>query len=200
MKRETAQKRLAYQESIWAVKEIDLIEDNRKLQLRIGIRILCTALTSSLTWTRNWGNAERSRRIAHKSRTSTGTDYCIQSNGQGKSGAVQGQLRLLSEEKDRMHRDSLSLQKQLDYYKVYPTWDHTDFRVRLNRCKRRWRRQTMCYQKRWHWHDKWSPFKYPAYINITYCSWSWKMNDVPLFEHQRLPRTRATLKSRCKRR
>ena len=48
------------------------------------------------------------------------TDYCIQSNGQGKSGTVQGQMRLLSEEKDRMHRDSLSLQKQLDYYKVNP--------------------------------------------------------------------------------
>ena len=128
------------------------------------------------------------------------TDYCIQSNGQGKSGTVQGQIRLLSEEKDRMHRDSLSLQKQLDYYKVNPNWDHADDRVRLNRCKRRWRRQTMCYRKRWHWRDKWSPFKYPAYVNITYSSWSWKMNDVPLFEHQRLRRTRATLKSRCKRR
>ena len=48
------------------------------------------------------------------------TDYCIQSNGQAESGAVQGQMRLLYEEKDRMHRDSLSLQKQLDYYKVNP--------------------------------------------------------------------------------
>ena len=41
MKLETAQKRLAYQESIWAVKEIDLIEDKRKLQLRIGIFRVC---------------------------------------------------------------------------------------------------------------------------------------------------------------
>jgi len=49
MKRETAQKRLAYQESIWAVKEIDLIEDNRKLQLRIGIPLLCTILIFSNT-------------------------------------------------------------------------------------------------------------------------------------------------------
>jgi hypothetical protein len=30
------QKRLAYNEAVWAVKEIDLIEDNRKLQMRIG--------------------------------------------------------------------------------------------------------------------------------------------------------------------
>lgn len=37
MKLETAQKRLTYQESIWAVKEIDLIEDKRKLELRIGM-------------------------------------------------------------------------------------------------------------------------------------------------------------------
>jgi hypothetical protein len=29
-------KRLAYNEAVWAVKEIDFIEDNRKLQLRIG--------------------------------------------------------------------------------------------------------------------------------------------------------------------
>jgi hypothetical protein len=36
MKMETAQKRLAYQESVWAVKEVDLEEDKRKLQLRIG--------------------------------------------------------------------------------------------------------------------------------------------------------------------
>jgi hypothetical protein len=33
---------------------------------------------------------------------------------------MQGQMRLLSEERDRMHRDSLSLHKQLDYYKVSP--------------------------------------------------------------------------------
>lgn len=36
MKMETAQKRLAYQESVWAVKELDLIEENRKMHLRIG--------------------------------------------------------------------------------------------------------------------------------------------------------------------
>jgi hypothetical protein len=30
------QKRLAYNDAVWAVKEIDLIEDNRKLQMRIG--------------------------------------------------------------------------------------------------------------------------------------------------------------------
>jgi len=33
---DTAQKRLAYQESIWAVKEIDLLEDIRKLEMVIG--------------------------------------------------------------------------------------------------------------------------------------------------------------------
>jgi hypothetical protein len=37
MKMESAQKRLAYQESVWRVKEIDLIEDKRKLELRIGL-------------------------------------------------------------------------------------------------------------------------------------------------------------------
>ena len=31
---------------------------------------------------------------------------------------MQGQLRISVEEKDRMHRECLSLQKQLDYYKV----------------------------------------------------------------------------------
>jgi len=36
MKMDTAQKRLAYQESIWAVKEIDLLEDRRKLEMVIG--------------------------------------------------------------------------------------------------------------------------------------------------------------------
>ena len=36
MKVETAQKRLAYQESVWAVTETDLMEEKRKLQLRIG--------------------------------------------------------------------------------------------------------------------------------------------------------------------
>ena len=38
MKMDTAEKRLAYQESVWAVKEIDLIEDKRKLEMRIGRR------------------------------------------------------------------------------------------------------------------------------------------------------------------
>lgn len=33
---ETEQKRLAYHESIWAIKEIDLIEEKRKLEMRIG--------------------------------------------------------------------------------------------------------------------------------------------------------------------
>jgi hypothetical protein len=48
MKMQTAQKRLAYQESIWAVKEIDLIEDKRKLELRIGMKsIKMILLTSS---------------------------------------------------------------------------------------------------------------------------------------------------------
>lgn len=37
MKMESAQKRLAYQESVWKVKEIDFIEDKRKLELRIGM-------------------------------------------------------------------------------------------------------------------------------------------------------------------
>jgi hypothetical protein len=40
MKIETTQKRLVYQESVWAVKEIDHEEDKRKLQLRIGIALL----------------------------------------------------------------------------------------------------------------------------------------------------------------
>jgi septal ring factor EnvC (AmiA/AmiB activator) len=31
---------------------------------------------------------------------------------------MQGQMKLLTEEKERTQRDSLSLQKQLDYYKV----------------------------------------------------------------------------------
>jgi len=31
---------------------------------------------------------------------------------------TQAQTKLVSEEKERMHRDFLSLQKQLDYYKV----------------------------------------------------------------------------------
>lgn len=44
MKMETAQKRLAYHESIWAVKEIDLIEDKRKLQVRIGKHHLLRSL------------------------------------------------------------------------------------------------------------------------------------------------------------
>jgi hypothetical protein len=39
MKMETAQKRHVYQESIWAVKEIDLMEDKRKLQLRVGLSL-----------------------------------------------------------------------------------------------------------------------------------------------------------------
>jgi hypothetical protein len=38
---------------------------------------------------------------------------------QDKVGTMQGQIRLLSEEKDRMNRDALSVQKQLDYYKVH---------------------------------------------------------------------------------
>jgi hypothetical protein len=33
---DTALKQLAYKESVWAVKEIDLAEEQRKLQLRIG--------------------------------------------------------------------------------------------------------------------------------------------------------------------
>jgi hypothetical protein len=37
MKMESAQKKLAYQESVWKVKEIDFIEDKRKLELRIGM-------------------------------------------------------------------------------------------------------------------------------------------------------------------
>ena len=32
---------------------------------------------------------------------------------------MQGQMKLLTEEKERTQRDSLSLQKQLDYYKVW---------------------------------------------------------------------------------
>ena len=36
MKTETALKRLAYQESVWAVTETELVEEKRKLQLRIG--------------------------------------------------------------------------------------------------------------------------------------------------------------------
>jgi len=31
---------------------------------------------------------------------------------------IQAQAKLVSEEKERMHRDFLGLQKQLDYYKV----------------------------------------------------------------------------------
>jgi hypothetical protein len=46
------QKRLAYNEAIWAVKEIDLIEDNRKLQMRIGNTVLHSALTTRNTRTR----------------------------------------------------------------------------------------------------------------------------------------------------
>jgi hypothetical protein len=41
------QKRLAYNEAVWAVREIDLIEDNRKLQMRIGSSANYSALTSS---------------------------------------------------------------------------------------------------------------------------------------------------------
>ena len=37
MKLETAHKRLVYEESIWPVKEMELMEENRKLHLRIGI-------------------------------------------------------------------------------------------------------------------------------------------------------------------
>jgi len=33
---------------------------------------------------------------------------------------MQGKMRLLSEDKERIHRELLSLQKQLDYYKVEP--------------------------------------------------------------------------------
>jgi hypothetical protein len=40
MKMESAQKRLAYQESVWKVKEIDLVEDKRRLELRIGLGLL----------------------------------------------------------------------------------------------------------------------------------------------------------------
>ena len=40
MKMESAQKRLAYEEAVWKVKEIDLIEDKRKLELRLGTHAL----------------------------------------------------------------------------------------------------------------------------------------------------------------
>jgi hypothetical protein len=47
MKLETAKKRLAYEESIWAIKEIDLIEENRKLELEIGTCLYPSVLTTS---------------------------------------------------------------------------------------------------------------------------------------------------------
>src|SRR5271169_4957230 len=51
MKLETAQKRLVYHESIWAVKEIDFVEEKRKLQLQIGTYMpLCT--NWKLCWSR----------------------------------------------------------------------------------------------------------------------------------------------------
>jgi hypothetical protein len=36
MEIETTQKRLAYHQAIWAVKEIDFIEGQRKLEVQIG--------------------------------------------------------------------------------------------------------------------------------------------------------------------
>ena len=49
---------------------------------------------------------------------------------------MQAQMRLLSEEKDRMHRESLSLQKQLDYYKVRDSLIILTHRVKQNHYKR----------------------------------------------------------------
>jgi hypothetical protein len=48
MKMDTAQKRLAYQESIWAIKEIDLMEENRKLEMRIGRGLFVSCLIIAL--------------------------------------------------------------------------------------------------------------------------------------------------------
>lgn len=59
MKLETAQRSLVYRESIWGVKEIDLIEDKRKLQLRIGMIRTEFFLTHSYIGAGNGGHAER---------------------------------------------------------------------------------------------------------------------------------------------
>ena len=51
MKMESAQKRLAHQESVWSVKEIDFIEDKRKLELRVGVSSMQTSSDFSTTRT-----------------------------------------------------------------------------------------------------------------------------------------------------
>jgi hypothetical protein len=61
MKMESAQKRLAYQESVWKVKEIDLVEDKRRLELRIGLGSLrYWKANESIARKRDGYHAERS--------------------------------------------------------------------------------------------------------------------------------------------
>src|SRR5271163_3433657 len=122
MKLETSQKRLAYQESLWLVKEIDLIEDKRRLELRIGKskfnNLLRTALLEQ--------GIEDAR--AELLESSNKTDQTL-----GKMEIMLGQMKLLTEEKERTQRDSSSLQKQLDYYKVHKYEFPTDLcRAKLN--------------------------------------------------------------------
>jgi hypothetical protein len=71
MKLETSQKRHLYEESKWAVKEIDLMEDKRKLELRVGqSAIECT--DNSLVGARSRHGADGSRWDVWKSPACTG--------------------------------------------------------------------------------------------------------------------------------
>ena len=114
----TTQKRLAYHESIWAVKEIDHIEDKRKLQLQ-----LCKSSLLALTTALAEQEREEIQRELSDARSKVQQTHVYNlsiSSLQDKQEAQQRQLKLLSEDKDRICRETVSLQKQLDYYKVAP--------------------------------------------------------------------------------
>lgn len=56
---------------------------------------------------------------------------------QGKVDGMHGRMKLLVEEREIMQRESLSLQKQLDYYKVRQPRNKTNNRVKRNHYKRK---------------------------------------------------------------
>jgi hypothetical protein len=116
MRMETAGKRLAYCESVWAVKEVDWMEDHRKLQLRIGVRST-DVINSIVLLEQRAGDLE-----GELATVSAKGDVChafmISAHKQEKNREMQAQLKLLSEEKEILRRELISLRKQLDYYKV----------------------------------------------------------------------------------
>lgn len=59
MEIETEQKRFAYHHAIWAVKEIDFIEAQRKLQAQLGRRLSLFVITMSHVRTGHRSDAGR---------------------------------------------------------------------------------------------------------------------------------------------